>query len=310
MKLRTILFFIVTGTLFLCASSAFAVPYAVNFDPDADGTAFNTQTIWGWDLESVAEAQLPSGGATYDIITYQSLGSDNILNDDDTFTESTTVDVSNGLDSPLTSYSGIAPIYGELASPTANLFIDISLSGYVANYSNGGDGDTTASNAATNIGNDSYDSVFTGGNATMYVDTGTANKDYDSGETKVAEFSFSQGDDFSLDSSVFGGGSDTIGISFETTSMNTDYFSQASGFADPQDLIGSGFLFAVTQGSASLSSFEGDDSTDPDQIVIGFQETGFDAKFNQVPEPTTLLLFGTGLLGLAAFGRKKFIKKS
>jgi len=28
-----------------------------------------------------------------------------------------------------------------------------------------------------------------------------------------------------------------------------------------------------------------------------------------VPEPTTVLLFGTGLLGMAAFGRKKFMKK-
>lgn len=31
---------------------------------------------------------------------------------------------------------------------------------------------------------------------------------------------------------------------------------------------------------------------------------------NPIPEPTTWLLFGTGLLGLVGFGRRKFIKKS
>jgi len=32
------------------------------------------------------------------------------------------------------------------------------------------------------------------------------------------------------------------------------------------------------------------------------------ASGNPVPEPTTMLLFGAGLVGLAGFGRKKFKK--
>ncbi len=30
---------------------------------------------------------------------------------------------------------------------------------------------------------------------------------------------------------------------------------------------------------------------------------------SSVPEPTTMLLFGSGLLGLAAYGRKRFFKR-
>ena len=58
------------------------------------------------------------------------------------------------------------------------------------------------------------------------------------------------------------------------------------------DIRGSGDLFA------------------PDDGEVYDAESNIRVRMNTVPEPTTLLLLGTGLLGLAGLSRKKFFKKS
>ncbi|MBW2164222.1 MAG: PEP-CTERM sorting domain-containing protein [Deltaproteobacteria bacterium] len=44
-------------------------------------------------------------------------------------------------------------------------------------------------------------------------------------------------------------------------------------------------------------------------IGIGDEDSGWIGDTQSVPEPSTILLVGTGLLGMIAFGRKRLNKK-
>lgn len=157
----------------LIGGAAFGYQYSVLFDPDAGGTDYNQEQIWGWDLEaSIGEQTL--GTTPVDFITHQQLGADGILNAGDTFYEEFTIALLNGVNAggegPTAGYQSY---FGSIPS---NLYLDVAFTGYIINYSDGGT-PTTASDPSS-ILDDSYTSIFnTGSPANLYVDA-NSDKDY------------------------------------------------------------------------------------------------------------------------------------
>jgi hypothetical protein len=73
-------------------------------------------------------------------------------------------------------------------------------------------------------------------------------------------------------------------------------------------MLGPSFYPILQTGSLNVQ-LDPRGGTSVDHIWIDFAELRIETSTTLVPEPTTMLLLGSGLIGLAGYGRKKLFKK-
>ena len=272
-KLVIILFLLVLFTV-----PVGATPFL--FDVDGDGDSSNAIEVNLFQADS---------DEYFDAVV--ELGADGALGNGDVFTDNYSLNI----------------LYSENTSGSANYLFGLGtftatmtdIKGEVKNYSNGGDGDTTASNYDPNIYNDTWDLEFYAGDEV--AGTGIATITYNG--VDIGTFLVQAGgtdSPFTADSNGTITGS--TGITLVALELAEDYWYTTSGIdmstLDPQSLV-----IGLVDSGANLEEISGDETDDT--LTLTFSDNGDTIRISTVPEPATFALFGFGLLGLAAISRRK-----
>jgi hypothetical protein len=303
-KVKKLIFILLSCALLIAGSStAFALSWywdmtGTDVEASIDGAAY-TQLI---NYDNYFGVQ--NGGVTPLQDVTQSLGADGILNDGDTFSEDGFLREITKDGDPITFRQKSDPTNSPLR---AYIKFD-GLQGSIFNYDDGGDGPTTIANYGTNLANDTFDLAFTPsvGTLTFYLDEDFDPTNGSTIEVKIADYELLGGGGQGPQPQAGGTQGDlSFKLGFTNVLDNFWFLPDATDFDDWLTAYGANSIFAFVNVDATVQGVS-DDGTN---LLFSIDNDGKFENLGVVPEPTTMLLFGTGLLGLAAIGRKKFLKK-
>jgi len=270
------------GLLFLLflSTSASAALVTYGFDVDGNNGVPSFDMLSGFQFDGIGSTGLDDENTLSLLDTGSDIYVAQSLYNGAPFTENFTLMTVAGLDENGSSdYANM--YYG--ADP---LFLDVQLSGTISGITMVGD-------------NVSFLVTYSGGSADFYID-GNGNADYDAGDTMVATLDYDYALPFNFEASLLGtGGSASVDVAFKFTDANADYWDTSF-----ETIVGKGFMLALTQGDLTLQQADITGDTPP-ELQMGWTVISVDSVLNPIPEPSTMLLFGAGLLGFAGLLRKK-----
>lgn len=270
--------------IFLAGAGAVqAAPFSINLTPlgwEADTADGVVSEVPVSELLNITNA-----GFQPPVQVTQKFTTDGVLNDGDTFTETGFLNF-GGVDGP-------SVIFRDANSKERrNIYIYFeNLSGSIADYSNGGDGDTTPDNFQNTIANDTFNLVFdTGldqlGTIMIFADDNLSPAD---GATELATLMLLAGDGIAPQLSAGALPNGTFNFTAEFDQLLDGVWSFEGS---PNVVLG---LADVNAGLQSISRLP-----ESDDLLLEVENSG---TLRAVPIPSALLLLGGGLLGLVGFRR-------
>ncbi|MFP3982646.1 MAG: flocculation-associated PEP-CTERM protein PepA [Desulfurivibrionaceae bacterium] len=172
--------------------------------------------------------------------------------------------------------------------------------------------------------NTNHNTVYTGGSFDFYFDP---THDTDFGDTTRPSddtgFDSGGGDEAHMMtiSSLTGTGTNTFDADGDfqqgssqflgqITFLEEGYLQEYPSGLDLNNYISLNWLFSELNQNTQSGGIIQEDTGQENELFTVYSRHDGSMSFEVIPEPTTLLLFGTGLIGLAGFGRRKFFKKN